>query len=157
MRLDVTTSLHFDMTRRCACTAFIGQGLSSNDAKWFRLFQVRWPPDIQSHISTRPRRPEHPDARHECEVCGRKFTDKRNLREHLRTVHSADGPRYECDVCGKKFTHKRNLSRHLGSVHSVDGPSHECGVCGKKFTQKGSLSQHLRTVHSSDGPAPYMN
>ena len=52
----------------------------------------------QSSTIARPCRPEHPDARHKCEVCGRKFTKKSSLSLHLRTVHSTDGPRYECDI-----------------------------------------------------------
>ena len=32
-------------------------------------------------------RPEHPDAKHECEVCGRKFVRKQHLKRHMATVH----------------------------------------------------------------------
>ena len=133
------------------------------------MFQA-WPPGIQfsdqsaisAHYDTAhaqsntrappPLRPEHPDARHECEVCGRKFTRKSHLSRHLETVHSADGPRYQCGVCGRQFTQKSHLSLHLETVHSTDGPRYECEVCGRKFTQKSSLSLHLRTVHNPDRP-----
>ena len=87
----------------------------------FCMFQA-WPPGIQCQVchmtfsdqsavnahydtshaqsNTRrpPARPEHPDARHKCEVCGGKFMQKSNLSLHLRTVHNADLPRPECDV-----------------------------------------------------------
>ena len=99
-----------------------------------------------------PPRPEHPDARHECEVCGRTFAFKRNVTRHLRTVHSADGPRHECEVCGRKYTQKGNVSEHLRTVHSADGPRHQCEVCGRKFTTKSSLMKHLRTIHIADRP-----
>ena len=74
-----------------------------------------------------PPRPERPDARHECEVCGRTFAVKRYLSHHLRNIHSTDGPRHECEVCGRKFARKSHLSKHLGTVHSADGPRFECG------------------------------
>ena len=138
------------------------------------MFQV-WPPGIQCQIchktfsdqsticadydtahaqsNTRappPPRPEHPDARHKCDVCGRKFTTKSNLRHHLKNVHNPDGPRYECEVCGKRFTQKGSLGLHLETVHSADGSSHECEVCPRKFKQKSGLTFHRRTVHGVD-------
>ena len=45
-------------------------------------------------------RPEHPDARHECEVCGRKFVYKTHLKRHLSTVHGVgDVKTFKCGVC----------------------------------------------------------
>ena len=103
-----------------------------------------------AHSNTRaPPRPEHPDVRHECDVCGRKFTAKGSLSLHLRTVHSADGPEYECKVCGWKFTQKGSLSLHTKTVHRFDGRRYECEICGRKFTQKGNLSKHMRSVHGA--------
>ena len=72
---------------------------------------------------------ENPDARHKCEVCGRKFTQKSNLTQHLRTVHSAGNPTYKCKICGKQFNEKRNLVLHLRNDHNPDGPRHQCEVC----------------------------
>ena len=139
------------------------------------MFQVRWPSCIQcqicymmfsdqsaisahydtahaqSNTKTLAPRPEHPNARHKCDVCGRKFTKISNLGVHIRTVHSVDGPSHQCEVCGRKFTQKISLRKHLETVHSADGPRYKCEVCGKKFTQKGSLSLHLETVHCADG------
>ena len=105
----------------------------------------------QSHTRASPSRRDHLDGRRVCEVCGRKFTSTSNLRQHLRTVHSAVGPRHKCDVCGKKFTQNSHLSRHLRTVHSADGRIHQCDVCGSKFKRSDCLNFHLRTLHSADG------
>ena len=65
--------------------------------------------------------PEHPDARFECHVCGRKFTEKSNVVIHLKTVHAPDGERrrYQCEICGIKFTLKGNLKKHMSNFHAA--------------------------------------
>ena len=65
-------------------------------------------------------RPERPDARHECDVCGRKFTRKFDLKTHLSTVHDVgDVKTFQCDSCSRVFKHKHVLNRHLRTVHKV--------------------------------------
>ena len=103
-------------------------------------FQV-WPPGIQCQIchvmfsdqsaisahydtahsqSSRPPRPEHPDARYECEVCGRKFTEKGNLKKHMSTVHGVgDVKTFQCDICSRVFKEKSKLARHKKAVHKT--------------------------------------
>ena len=64
------------------------------------------------------KRPEHPDARHECEVCGRKFTQKKNLKLHLSTFHGVgDAESFQCDVCSYVTKRKGDLKKHLSRVH----------------------------------------
>ena len=65
-------------------------------------------------------RPEQFHAKHECEVCGRKFTRKPHLRRHLSTFHSVgDVKTFQCDVCPRVFKHKHHLKDHLKRVHKV--------------------------------------
>ena len=47
---------------------------------------------------------------HKCEICGRSFTQRGGLNQHL-LIHSGDKP-YTCDICGKKFTQSGNLKSH---------------------------------------------
>lgn len=58
---------------------------------------------------------EYSRIRFECEVCDREFTNKSNLKKHLRT-HTGDRP-YECDRCDKAFTQSPNLKRHKLAIH----------------------------------------
>ena len=100
-----------------------------------------------------PPRPEHPDAKHPCEVCGRKFTQSCQMRVHMRTVHGVgDAKNFQCDVCSKAFNKKSNLKQHLATVHRLgDVSTFKCDVCTKVFTkctQKGNLKKHLSAVHA---------
>ena len=99
--------------------------------------------------SGRPPRPEHPDARHECEVCGRKFTDKGNMRRHLSTVHGVgDVKTFKCDICSRVFKEKSTLTKHLNTVHLIGNVKNfQCDVCSRVFKRKDHLKDHLKNVH----------
>ena len=99
--------------------------------------------------SNRPPRPEHPDARHECEVCGRKFTAKKHLYRHMRTVHRVgDVKTFKCDICSKTFTQKSSLKSHLETVHNSNS-RFRCDICGKGYARKIYLKNHLASVHKN--------
>ena len=54
-----------------------------------------------------PPRPEHPDAKYPCEVCGRKFKQSQDIHRHMRNVHGAgESKTFECDFCSKSFNRK---------------------------------------------------
>ena len=103
-----------------------------------------------AHAQSSGSRPEHPDARHECEVCGRKFTEKHHLRRHLSTVHGVgDFQSFQCNVCSYVSKHKHNLKTHLSRVHGLGGvKTADCEVCSKVFKSKQSLKQHIQRAHS---------
>ena len=97
----------------------------------------------------RPLRPEHPNAKHPCVVCGRKFTRACDMRVHLKTVHVVgDVKTFQCDVCFKNFNRKGTLKTHLSIVHRIgDVKIFQCEVCSKMFKQKSILQTHLSSVH----------
>ena len=93
---------------------------------------------------------------HQCELCGRYFSEKRNLQFHIATVHEGekssnnqndsdrnittdylDPEDYKCDICGKLFTFKRNLESHM-SFHNF---------CGTLFPDELKLEEHILAAH----------
>ena len=138
-------------------------------------FQIMWPPLIQCQLcpmtfsdqsaisahydtahapsNTRapaPPRPEHPDAKYPCDVCGRKFTEKQNVRMHKRTVHGVgDAKTFQCEVCLRIFKRKDYLVAHLKIVHGVgDVKKFPCDFCSYVAKLKGDLKKHVKRMHS---------
>ena len=50
-----------------------------------------------------------------CENCGKVFSTKRGLRNHLK-YHSDERP-YKCDICGASFKVKGKAADHVKLVH----------------------------------------
>ena len=96
-----------------------------------------------------PMRREHPDARHECEVCGRKFTLKKDVPRHMAAVHGiGDVKIYQCDVCSRIFKYSSSVTKHLRSAHGVgEVKSFKCKVCSKAFKLNSTLKKHMRETH----------
>ncbi|KAE9394266.1 hypothetical protein BT96DRAFT_1022626 [Gymnopus androsaceus JB14] len=78
--------------------------------------------------------------------CGRSFSVKSNLYQHVRNAHL--GIRYPCEYpnCDKTFSLKANLKHHINAVHK--GLKYACD-CGKIFSHKSSLWNHIAVAHKS--------
>ncbi|WAR18122.1 ZN345-like protein [Mya arenaria] len=94
-----------------------------------------------------------------CELCVKSFSDKPNLRKHMR-IHTGEMP-YECSVCLRRFRSsiktsdgfqcilcgkssfrsRVDITRHL-RVHTGEKPF-KCNVCGRGFTQKAHMRSHM--------------
>ncbi|KAM9494367.1 uncharacterized protein Hap1MRO34_004303 [Clarias gariepinus] len=83
------------------------------------------------------------DMKFRCEMCGKYFHSKANLKVHY-AVHTGERP-HRCSFCGRGFSQKGNLTTHE-RIHKGERP-YVCTVCGKSFTQKGNLTHHL-AIHS---------
>lgn len=51
----------------------------------------------------------------ECEICKRKCMTKAKLQDHLRT-HTKEKP-FVCQVCGRSYAHRHNLRIHVNNKH----------------------------------------
>ncbi|XP_014479689.1 PREDICTED: uncharacterized protein LOC106746987 [Dinoponera quadriceps] len=78
-----------------------------------------------------------------CQICGKGFFRKADLRTHLN-VHL--GTNFcICEFCGRKFNHISNLIRHC-RVHAGVKP-YLCSICERRFTQVSSLVRHKQIIH----------
>lgn len=75
-----------------------------------------------------------------CSVCGKMYSWKKNLKDHMRT-HT--DPMFNCFVCGKKFIFKEEFLSHL-RTHPTE-KKYACDICGKEFYSRSALPRHRRT------------
>ncbi|RXG59433.1 hypothetical protein Avbf_12226 [Armadillidium vulgare] len=52
------------------------------------------------------------ELKHHCDMCQRKFAEKRMLLLHLEAVHKKVKP-YLCNYCGNSFASKSTLNLHI--------------------------------------------
>lgn len=81
---------------------------------------------------------------HRCDTCAQTFANRCNLKSHQRHVHSSER-HFPCELCGKKFKRKKDVKRHVVQVHEGGGERHQCQQCGKGLSSKTALRLHERT------------
>jgi len=79
--------------------------------------------------------------KHVCEICGKSFKVRSNLKEHMAS-HS-DDKKFLCGMCGKSLKNRQCLNRHL----FTHGVKKTCQICNKNFATSASLSIHQRDKH----------
>ena len=96
-----------------------------------------------------------------CKLCGKFFTRKDNLRNHLRryvktqecdktdkTARPNNRNTYECLTCGQSFGGSSLLSLHslihkrCNTEQETNSNIHRCNKCGKVFAFLSTLKQH---------------
>ena len=69
---------------------------------------------------------------HKCQSCGKSFSEARNLKRHIHTVHEGHKD-HKCKSCGKSFSQGGYLKNHIHTVHKGH-KDNKCESCGKSFS-----------------------
>ena len=56
-------------------------------------------------------------------------------------------PKYGCDLCDRRYWDKRSLDRHVSEDHTEGVVRLPCPSCSKTFKNKNSLAKHKKNVH----------
>ena len=103
-----------------------------------------------------------------CGVCHKNYSQKSNLRRHIRSVH--DKFQVQCSIYGSLFKRKDYLNRHLKLVHpdqsisksNATSPSSSStdyieSISRASQTKKCRLSSTKILVHMGTGTEPTIN
>ncbi|XP_037827362.1 zinc finger protein 888-like isoform X2 [Lucilia sericata] len=84
------------------------------------------------------------DLSFKCDECGKKFSQKTILQQHVQRMHASR--KYRCEFCDKLFATKSEQNFHT-RIHTDEKP-HVCEFCGKSFRIKTQLGYHVTAVHT---------
>lgn len=88
-----------------------------------------------------------------CSECSEVLPNKGKYYSHRR-MHRAMVDRFPCEVCGREFNKKQNLRRHIYLLHDerrvIEDPIYGCQICTRSFREKKNLRRHYKMVHKLD-------
>ena len=85
---------------------------------------------------------------HQCNECGKIFSQKKHMNRHKRRVHSTEKDQFFCHICTKTFGRKEHMTRHIEDVHEKKpGIILHCDKCEKTFKSKQQLKMHIKINH----------
>lgn len=82
------------------------------------------------------------------EECGRRFTIRPDLNDHIRKCHTGERP-FLCTFCGKRFLTGSVYYQHR-LIHRNER-RYGCDDCGKRFYRADALRNHQR-IHTGERP-----
>ena len=119
----------------------------------------------QFHSSSGERKYVQSEQPVDCQLCGKRFSKKANMKAHQLSVHSISStikPRkilripQDCDVCQKTFKSKELMLKHKSRKHN-ESKNAKCDICEKSFPHKSNLEIHKRLTHQQNVPSAKRN
>ena len=89
----------------------------------------------------------------QCEKCLKTFANRRNLRDHIKSIHDSqsekilNSAKFKCQHCGKMFSKKFNYTSHLLRHSNVAAFRCDIEHCGKSFKRERTLHKHQSVFH----------
>ena len=78
-----------------------------------------------------------------CSFCGKEFTMKQELKNHVATDHKEK--KYECSKCEASYRSHLSLLSHIEKVHEMK--KYQCTTCGEVFETITRLESHIALKH----------
>ncbi|PZC70797.1 hypothetical protein B5X24_HaOG214889 [Helicoverpa armigera] len=132
-----------------------------------KVFTRKFNFKLHLHLFTRDQTTLHKNCERpfECNDCGKKFSSKNTLQNHIR-IHTGALP-YICAICGAQFRTNKlaaHMARHAGARpprparapprHPAAPAPHACAACPARYHHKQSLRKHVRKHHAVDSAPP---
>ena len=86
----------------------------------------------------------HMGEKFQCSVCGKEYTSKRGLKDHIVIKHERKG-RFKCQLCGKAFADQTPFDVHK-TTHLKPL---KCQVCQQGYKTEMSLKRHNEKEHNN--------
>uniref|UniRef100_A0A1B0D2G5 C2H2-type domain-containing protein n=1 Tax=Phlebotomus papatasi TaxID=29031 RepID=A0A1B0D2G5_PHLPP len=100
--------------------------------------------NVREHMHGHLLEKNSPKHEIQCPSCEETFRDFGQYHDHMDVVHPAP---FVCNVCGKRFTKKNNLKSHMYSIHVIEKPLMRCEICGAECRGDRNMKRHIMHVH----------
>ena len=81
-----------------------------------------------------------------CETCGKIFSRKGELKQHVRFVHKKK-KKFSCTYCHNRFLTNQDLTRHLATHSGVK--NYKCTYCDYAGVRQQHLTLHINARHTN--------